>query len=36
MSLSRVLRSTIGQKDLGWSYANLLGLGITTIEEYLK
>ena len=36
MSLPKVLRSTIGQKDLGWSYVFLLGLGIITVDEHLK
>jgi len=31
-----VLRSTMEQKDLGWSYASLLDLGIITVEEHLK
>jgi len=36
MSLPRVLKSTIGQKDLGWSYTTLLDLGMIIIKEYLK
>ena len=36
MSLPKVLRSTIGQKDLEWLYAILFGLGIITVEECLK
>ena len=36
ISLPNVLRSTIGQKDLGWSYDCLLGLGITTVDDFLK
>ena len=36
MSLPKVLGSTIAQKDLGWLYANLLDLNITTVEEHLK
>ena len=36
MSLPKVLRSTIGQKDLGWLYAALLGLDMITVKEHLK
>ena len=36
MSLPKVLRSTIGQKDLGWSYTILFSLGIIIVEECLK
>ena len=36
MSLPNVLRSMIGQNDLGWSYDCLLGLGITTVDDFLK
>ena len=34
--LPKVLRSTIGWKYLGWSYAFLLDLGIITVNECLK
>ena len=36
ISFSSVLRSTIGLKDLGKSYAALLGFGITIVIEFLK
>ena len=36
MSLPKVLRSTMGQKDLRWSYAILFILEIITVEECLK
>ena len=36
MSLPRVLRRTMGQKAFGWSYEDLLGLGIIIVDEILK
>ena len=36
ISLPNMLKRTIGQKDLGWLYDCLLGLGITTIDDLLK
>ena len=36
MSLPIVLRSMIGQNNLGWSYDYLLGLWMTTIIDLLK
>ena len=36
ISLPNVLRSTIGQKDLGWSYNCLLGLRMITVDNFLK
>ena len=36
MSLPRVLRRTISLNDLGESYDFLLGLGMTTVVDFLK
>jgi len=36
ISLPNILRSMIGWNDLGWSYDYLLGLGMTTVDNFLK
>ena len=36
ISLSKILSKMIGLKDLGVSYKNLLGFGITIIVDVLK
>ena len=36
ISFPIVLSNTIGQKDLGKSYDNLLGLGMITVDDNLK
>ena len=36
MSLFRVLRRIMGRKAFGWSYEDLLGLGMMIVEEILK
>ena len=36
ISLPKVLRKMIGLKDLGISYEDLLGFGITIVVEILK
>ena len=35
-SLPSMLRRTIGQNAFGWSYEDLLGLGMTIVVEILK
>ena len=36
ISLPRVLRRTMGWKAFGWSYKDLLGLGMMIVDEILK